>query len=630
MASSPQYLDTFDRKTSSKWPPTLLTGIYSQHGTDPFHSSMEYPPTQFSPVLPPLLPSSVQMETYPWTGNKSSQPNNFYVNDQAQIHQQHIHNRNSFEIRKPILGRSPLKETRFNAHNPSTFEGGQIIGMPRPQPVTLLPRPSAILPSQETSEQCLACGRADCTLSSHRHFSKSAADNAKTRDQSKMMSSGSTRRISAVPVSATTPRSGRPRSTAQVRPLGLDPDGEQLLQLWYSSWSPQSSIPSPGLPPERHLFPRPFIDRVLPFAQDYPPLLHALLAYSGILASLANGDQRIAVLGAHQQTYAVDLLSQACPGEGEASSDAAMLTATLLMLVYMAQGNAVEVQKHISGLSYLCRIRGGLHYLGMGGLVSECLLWADGMTGIWLNVNPMWEMILPPIDIDVKGPKRYGSALTKAVAIHEGKLVASSQEEQSSALLGLTLDVIQAFRGLCRLTDIFAAAAGRSMDQLPRAAINGYGYIAGVVEFQLARCNAIYQGSGTIDECVILALFLFNHAILRNDGLITTLLMQVEYRFWTILSTPLRREIIQKTVAGLRLWLCFTGLSVGVLLRRRGEDTQFWSVAIRNLNEVNQRLGCSTWEEVKREVLEEYVWLAGAQEDLYRRAWLDATGINTR
>lgn len=172
---------------------------------------------------------------------------------------------------------------------------------------------------------------------------------------------------------------------------------EHLLSLWAKEWSPTR------LGPERHLFPTHYIDRLLPVAKLHSPLLQAILAYSGTLWSSANN--MLGDLAMRQQAVAVEVLSQACPSEQEASTDEAMMAATLLLLVYMQQGNDFEVSKHIAGLEHLVKLRGGVYYLGLKGVLAETLLHADHMQAIFFNQSPVWRVVLPVLD-DIGLPPR--------------------------------------------------------------------------------------------------------------------------------------------------------------------------------------------------------------------------------
>jgi len=350
------------------------------------------------------------------------------------------------------------------------------------------------------------------------------------------------------------------------------------------------------------------IDRVLPAARAHPPLLHALLAYSGTLYAMAHGVA--SDMASNQQAFAVELLSQACPTEQQASTDEAMLAATLLLLIYMAQDNGFEVQKHVSGLIHLATLRGGLHYLGLGGLVSEVLTYADAMQAILFNTEPVWRILLPPLEVGA--PEVMGSGFRG--------MTNSTQE--------IDLPLVMAARSVCKVADILASAGECPSKPLPRKAKNGFSYLSMVALYQLARCNATYHNTGTVDECVCLALLLLNHVVLRSDGCVTPAILRIEYRFWQALEQAEHKGLLAGMAPRLYMWMCFMGTTVSVLLADRGRS-QFWSVAVENLRRVRIKTGVVDWDSVRRDVLEVFCWVGAVQEETFKRVWIEVEGLKS-
>lgn len=461
-----------------------------------------------------------------------------------------------------------------------------------------LPVPAAILPSQSANQgPCLACGKLECHLMSHRHFSKHVLSNAKRKKlQTGTAGDRTPRQTTAAPVSA----SSNPVNTAQP-PLRLDAERDHLLGLWSRSWCPTTNARSHAL--ESHLFPTPFIDRVLPAARAHPPLLQALLAYSGTLYAIANNV--ISDMASRQQSFAVELLSQACPTEQEASTDEAMLAATLLLLVYMAQGNGFEVQKHVAGLVHLATLRGGLHYLGLGGLVSEVLTHADAMQAIFFNTEPVWTVPLPPLDIGP--PARMGAGFRGMTSL--------SQE--------IDLPLVIAARSVSLVADVFNRAVEHPGEPLPKE----LSYLSMIALYQLARCNAAYHHTGTSNECVCLALILLNHVVLRNDGTVTPAILQVEYRFWQALERAENTGLMGGIGPRLYIWMCLMGVTISILLADGGRS-QFWRVAVEKLRRRRIKAGVVGWESVRRDILEEFCWVSVVQEEVFKMMWIEVEGLN--
>lgn len=461
---------------------------------------------------------------------------------------------------------------------------------PRPTRNPSLPLPAQVLPSQKASSApCLACGKNDCSLNSHKHFSKHILATAKKGKQPKTLDLKPPKKNTGMPVTPTS----RSSSISYHSPIALDAERQHLLALWSRPWS----LVRRG--PERHLFPWKFIDRVLPSAQSHAPLLQALLAYSGTIWGIAN--HAPPSLAVDQHSIAVEMLSQACPTEREASSDEAMLAATLLMLVYMAQGNAFEVNKHMAGLVHLTSLRGGPHYLGLSGLVAELLIFADHSQAFFFNHEPVWQFPLPPLTMGLA--PRAGKAFREAVAGRE-----------------LNESVLQAALSVCKVTDIFDCAAN---DQpISKAASNSFSYLSTISEYQLARCNALFHQSASVNECICLALILFDQIILRNDGATTPGIIQAEFRFWQVLEQIEAQGVRSGISPNLYMWMIVTGMTLCI----RGK-CQFRRVGIDKLRMARASLTAQTWEQFRQNVLEDYVWLKSAQEETLRTIWLETEGL---
>lgn len=378
-------------------------------------------------------------------------------------------------------------------------------------------------------------------------------------------------------------------------PLQLDAERQHLLSLWSVEWSPKKR----GL--ERHLFPAKWIDRILPAAQKHMPMLQALLAYSGTHWAMANSV--ISNVASQQQAFAVEMLSQACPTEREASTDEAILTATLFLLIYLAQGNGVEVAKHVSGLVHLTKSRGGPHYLGLGGVVAETLIHADHMQAIFFNHEPIWRLPLPPLQVGL--PEKMGRGFQSAVAV--GSL------DSSLAL---------AARSVCRIADVLVYAS--SDRPLPNHVKHAFGYLTMMAEYQLARCNATYHASSTIEECVCLALILLNHVVLWDQGATTPNIIQAEDRFWQALHALSAEGLLRSILPCLHMWMVLTGVTVAIR-----EPSRYRVICVENLRAMRMSAGVNTWEQLRKMVLDEFVWIPHAQEETFRGVWLEVEGLKS-
>lgn len=497
---------------------------------------------------------------------------------------QHLQNTSS--VNSPL----PNSEALFFHQSYAAMAPGQAMSMPH-TPVTEtvgLPQPLQILPSQGSSPTaCLACGKAECHLSSHRYFSQHVM--ADTRGRLHAMQHQVYTRGHATGLTPQTSTRTKPWTDG---PMSLTAEQSHMLSLWTQEWSPVK------LGPERHLFPFRLIDFVMPAAKRHTALFHALVAYAGIMWSHNNGTSSADALQA--QTLAVNSLSTTCSTADLASTDEAILSALLLMLIYMAQGEMLQVQTHIDGLAYLVKLRGGLHYIGLAGLVTEFLLYADYLQALYFSRTPIWSLPLPALEI---GPQS-GMGAGFGVAVTNREI---------DAVVGTTA------RGMCE----FATLAEMALQNLPAPKQMGgtygsYPYLASITEYQLALQNFTYLHSHTVNECVLLALIMFNQVVLRGNEPIGPVVRAVEHRFWTAFESMEKRRVHLRFSPCLYIWMIMMGLS----LCMRGNCAHRAS-AIKKLRTARIRAAVVGWKQCHTMCLDRYVWLRIAQESTYRRIWAE-------
>lgn len=368
-----------------------------------------------------------------------------------------------------------------------------------------------------------------------------------------------------------------------------------MLSLWTRKWSPVDRGP------ERHLFPTRFIDRIMPAAKTHTALFHALTAYAEVMWSQNHGLPSTSATG--ELALAVDSLSATCSTADLASTDEAILSALLLMLIYMVQGEMVRVQTHIDGLAYLVKLRGGLHYIGLAGMVTDVLLYADYQQATFFGRMPVWSLPLPPLDI---GPRSsLGAGFGPAVAARETDTAVAATARVMCKLATLSEMAVQ---------NLPVAKEGGSM-------YGSYTYLASIVEYQLAVQNVTYWNSHTVNECVVLALILFNQVVLHGDEPIGPAIRAAEHRFWGALEV-VEKSYVPPTISPcLHIWLIMMGLSTCI----RG-DCAYRASAVDRLRVVRIRAATASWDQVKTDCLDRYVWLRVAQEGTYRRVWTEVEG----
>lgn len=375
-------------------------------------------------------------------------------------------------------------------------------------------------------------------------------------------------------------------------PIAMDPERHQLLSLWTQGWGRVKRGP------ERHLFPKQWIDYVLPSAMAHAALFQALLATSASMWAMAHNMFDEAT--ARHLRLADQVLNEVCTNQNAANKDECLLASLLLTVIHQAQGNARETDRRFANIVNLVGQRGGPYYLGMSGIVADLLLYVDYLQAALLDCEPVWTLPLPALQIGI--PQRLGPAFRELIP---------------SALFHL--DLLLAADSICRTTDIFEQPLGGMAQD--SGASNSFGYLSTVAEYQLAHCNAAFHGSCTWNECVCLGLLLFNHIILRNDGAITAPIRKIEHQFWQTIDSTISRGGSQSIPPCLLLWLLITGLSSCILT-----DSQYRWTAIKRMRAAKITAAIDGWEHFQRRVLDDFVWLRAAQEETFRDVWLEVEG----
>lgn len=455
---------------------------------------------------------------------------------------------------------------------------------PRHVPLLPRPQPAQVLRSQALARLCLVCGRKSCRLESHKRY----AEQALTRRRNNHVESPSRDRVAF----RSSPWEVRPPDQFIAYPIPMDPERDELLALWSQEWGRIKRGP------ERHLFPIRWIDLVLPTATKHAPLFHAILAVSASMRTLAYNTMHD--VASRNLQLADQALTHWCANQTTASLDECLLASILLTIVYQAQGNAYEIDRRFASVVRLVGSRGGPHYLGMSGIVAEMLMHADHVQASLLNRKPVWTMPLPALKIGVE--PRLGIGFRRL----EGSGTCHA-------------DLLLAADSICRTTDIFEQQP--SLSSVESGVSNAFGYLSMISEYQLARCDSMFSGSNTWNECICLALLLFNHAVLRYDGVVTAIIRKFEHRFWTAIDAVIVQGAAEDIPPCLLLWLLMTALSPCVL----AESNRY--SAIKKMRAAKISAAITSWDHFQASVLDDFVWMRAAQENVFRDTWHDVEGL---
>lgn len=298
------------------------------------------------------------------------------------------------------------------------------------------------------------------------------------------------------------------------------------------------------------------------------------------------------------QNQAIRLQARAC--EDGKPDDARIMTALSIMSNHMAAGNAKEMVPHMQAIASFVSRRGGLHNLGMDGLVADNLEYADHTRAVVYNNCSNYPMVLPSLQPSAQQitPGSFLRHLGAGFyALWQANLISEPLYHAAS--------------DISFLTDIYDRAARKVVTI---AETHYFSYLASVVEYQLANLNATYHDTGSLDDCLTLALLLLNHSIFRNYGQVSPIIPILESRFWHCFE-KLRHD--SRLVSNdLLIWLTFTGVISHV---RR--PCPFMEDAVKVLAEIRVEQPRLTFDTVKVLALDKYTWSATVQEHVFRQIW---------
>lgn len=426
--------------------------------------------------------------------------------------------------------------------------------------------------------RCPICNKATCKLKSHRLYARDVADRAARPVETPM------REIAAEKV-----------DPFGKFPIKMTPQLEQLYRQCFQRWSGNFKGP------ERHLFPTSRYKAAYSAASSDTALFTALLSLVSTQLSVLRGKD-MDELTLRLQNQALRLQYQACQDGNP--SDARIMTALCIMSNHMANSNPQGILPHMKAIEVFIRQRGGIQYLGMEGIIADNLTYADHTRAIVYNTHPTYELPLPALDPPKTVKRRLG----------RGFHTLFYNTDIGDAML-------QACRDTSCLTDIYDRACKRKETKQESMY---FGYLAAVVEYQLGVLNAQNHDTGTLEECLTLALLLINHTVFRNYGQIAPSVPLVEARFWACFDKIFSHLLGQEDLTDLLLWLAFTGTITS--LRR---ECPFVDKAIVVLVTIYSCQKFAPFDDV-RTTMDMFVWSAPVQEHQFMKLWqqvLDRVGM---
>jgi hypothetical protein len=306
-------------------------------------------------------------------------------------------------------------------------------------------------------------------------------------------------------------------------------------------------------------------------------------------------------LALSQQGRAIKSLIMACKDTTSAATDMNIMTAILLATNDLSRGNVDAAERNLNGINYLVKVRGGLHNLGMGGMLATAISNLDQFHAIFKDTMPTYNMSLRAITLD---SPCYRPQLGRAF-------------KDSLANPDPILDpqLVQAGVNFTRLLDIYEKGANNLASA---AELTYFEYLQQVVEHQLTRVNARFHGTVTENECVCLAILLCNLIVCRNYGAIIPIHLTLASRLWRSvrLKHVYTRRPCDRWSGKLVMWLVIMSLSTAVDGR-----CPHASEALQLLRVARRESSVHSWEELKKTVLDYYVWSEVAQANLFQEIW---------
>jgi hypothetical protein len=351
--------------------------------------------------------------------------------------------------------------------------------------------------------------------------------------------------------------------------------------------------------PQRHLFPSPHMSTLLAHViQDSGSFQGYLASLATIMVLAKNKEHGMAL---SQQGRAIKFLISACKDTEFAATDNNIMTAAFVTTNELAFGNVDAAEQNLCGINYLVKTRGGLHNLGMGGIVAAAVSGVDQYLAIFKNSMPTYNISVPTITLDAAAyPPGLGRAFRDLV---------------SSPSSMLDPWVVRAGVDFGRLMDIYERGA---RNLATPAELTYFEYLQAALEHQLTRANARYHGTATENECVCLAMLLCNLLVCRNFGTVTPFHHVLASRLWR--SLHLYHIYMQKPCteerANLGIWLLLMSISTAL-----DGECPHASDAMAMLRFAREKTSVRDWEDLKNMVLNFYVWSEVAQGKLFQKIW---------
>lgn len=354
------------------------------------------------------------------------------------------------------------------------------------------------------------------------------------------------------------------------------------------------------------MFPTSRYNSVLRRAADDPALVISLLSVVATQKSLLRYG-KIDEFALKLQHQAIQLHAQACLKNDP--NDGRIMTALAIMSNHMHADNPTQMLPHMKAIASFVQQRGGIHYLGMDGIVADNIILADHMIAVIYNTKPNYPLITPsllPEERRVTFSRHMGKAFS---ILHETKKI-------SAKLYNVARDI-------SLLTDIYDRATRQKHHEQETTY---FPYLATAVECQLAELNALHHDTSSIEDMLTLAFLLINHTIFRNYGSISPIVPIIEARFWRCFEVFRQDRLPDNPESEfLFIWLAFTGIITQARCKCR-----FVKTAVSVLLEISkwkEQQSIQTFEQIRTNVLDRYLWSRTVLQHVYEPIWQEVLDL---
>ncbi|PMD28924.1 hypothetical protein L207DRAFT_521321 [Hyaloscypha variabilis F] len=344
----------------------------------------------------------------------------------------------------------------------------------------------------------------------------------------------------------------------------------------------------------------------IPFSISDPCVFHGLLLLSAQSFAKISGDTSYRITALTHKAECIRLVNKALGISGKATCDATIAAVLMLAVEELLLGNLEVFKTHLSGLQSMVSIRGGLHTLGLGGILKQLALSCDRACEIFTGSRPLFTL---PENLSERPP---------ATALPPGfhKIVQSSginrqitgfiTDAQTTSLIKMYFGYEGTTDAELRFSDTHCNFVSQHIDQIS----SQYMITSEAVEVPPLLL---------VEECLSYGLLAYRMVMLRPIPPDPYFTLDVGNRLKTAL---MRTEFLLHWQGqfDLLLWIAFMGASTTTKGPLRD-----WYVFL--LSGINGHLGTKSWGEING-ILEKFLWI-GRCQSLGRVLWFEVEGLST-